>query len=318
MNADNFKAYLTQPAKLYQLSYQELKNLVSEYPYAAHLRQLLMLKSKMEQDPKFERYLHDLAAHTCDRDFLHLYMEEKIPQLLELDTTPEERLELRSLDQLEEKEAILLDDIPASVTEEVQAADIPSIALSPDPTLSVDSTVFEEVVEDEVALPPPLASITEEETMDLTVQMEDDEILEITNSEIESDHDVADRVFITDELLKTLISGSLLHGKLIRPLAKETFSSWQQNQITGNPTGSRWQQLRRRSQNQPELPTETKAIAQHSLQDPTNLASETLAKLLARQGQYRKAIKIYQRLSLLYPEKSSYFASSIEELKQKL
>ena len=53
MNAESFSTYLAQPAKLYQLPYQEIKNLVAEYPYSANLRRLLLLKSKIEQDPKF-------------------------------------------------------------------------------------------------------------------------------------------------------------------------------------------------------------------------------------------------------------------------
>lgn len=55
-----------------------------------------------------------------------------------------------------------------------------------------------------------------------------------------------------------------------------------------------------------------------SLLDEGGLVSETLARIHAGQGHYKKAIEIYNKLSLKFPGKSSYFAARIKDLQEKL
>jgi tetratricopeptide (TPR) repeat protein len=60
--------------------------------------------------------------------------------------------------------------------------------------------------------------------------------------------------------------------------------------------------------------------ARKSLDDSEGPVSDTLARIYASQGNYQKAIDAYERLQLIYPDKSGYFAARIEkvlELKNK-
>ncbi len=58
-------------------------------------------------------------------------------------------------------------------------------------------------------------------------------------------------------------------------------------------------------------------IAAHSIEE-RDILTESMAEVLAKQGMYENAIALFQKLSLIYPPKSAYFASRIEQLKASL
>ncbi|GAA4498308.1 hypothetical protein GCM10023172_15010 [Hymenobacter ginsengisoli] len=65
--------------------------------------------------------------------------------------------------------------------------------------------------------------------------------------------------------------------------------------------------------NAPE-PDEQADLSVRSTRAEPDLASESLAKILARQGKTDRAIAVYERLMVKHPEKMAYFAAQIKNL----
>ncbi len=103
MNNEQLIAYLKDESYLYTLSYEELKTLVVQYPYATNLRVLLLKKSYIEQNKDYERNLQMAAAYSTNRRFLYKLVRklktlQNIPENVILG---EDYLELTELSNIE-------------------------------------------------------------------------------------------------------------------------------------------------------------------------------------------------------------------------
>ena len=72
-------------------------------------------------------------------------------------------------------------------------------------------------------------------------------------------------------------------------------------------------------ENNPKIPPINKDVSglfsERTVEDKSYLMTETLAKVYLEQKKYSKAIQAYQILILKYPEKSSFFADRISDIK---
>ena len=136
-------------------------------------------------------------------------------------------------------------------------------------------------------------------------------------------------VYVSDrEYLKNILSNITVRKHEIPTEKKEDIISkinaYQDEQLSSNPTKQELLDKFLKIENPKPLGNSNveydnsnieKAIKQ-SADDTFKIVTETMAKVYAKQGNKQKAIKIYQQLIKLKPEKETYFINQIELLKK--
>ncbi|MCO6493851.1 MAG: hypothetical protein J5I98_35860 [Phaeodactylibacter sp.] len=110
------------------------------------------------------------------------------------------------------------------------------------------------------------------------------------------------------------------------PQPKQSFTSWVEQFQAPNvqtrlselmESKKREDSKRKRKKNKKNKPSRVGRLALRSITENKEILSETLAELLASQGEYQRAIEMYEALMLVFPQKSGFFAEKIENLKSK-
>ncbi len=190
MNAESLLHYLKNPVHLYDITYQELQNLIGQYPYCQNLRYLLVRKSKLENHKNYQRDLHIAATYSINRKLLHQQLMLTDYHQTSTDSTlvpTEDYLELSSLDQfetqLEEQKVYSLQE-DTTVEFEAPSEILPNIALD----LSTDQT--SPSIEKETIL-PTLEEEIDEDLLDALTSLEDEDknenLLEESLSDLEDE-----------------------------------------------------------------------------------------------------------------------------------
>lgn len=293
MDAAAFQRYLEQPTALYELPQEQLRELVDQYPYSANLRLLLLLKARLEAHPEEAVYLARAAAATFDRARLYDLLRE-----LSLDPAGEatEILELHNLDELALEEAAL-----------------PREAI-------VETPVSDRGPRYEERLPEPEDGAYDAFT-DVPAPPTDSRAI-IVNHPPATVVDL-DRWAAAAAAFQLALPAPPYHPTLhprSAPAPPEPTARFQSNSGGEQPSlGDRLRSIRNlQARKLADEQAEVRRIARRSLISQEGTASETLARLLVQQGQYRNAIKMYRRLELLYPEKKAIFAGLIQDLQRKL
>ena len=200
----------------------------------------------------------------------------------------------------------------------------------PDETLDIIQQEEAEEVEDS---PPPSESL--EPAAPLTMKDENEDL------NLNEDHSLEEITEITQENLtnETETSKPPNDAEIsLAPLPKSSFKTWRKVADSASsavpdekPSGKKKKNkkknkkiklvelsdLFKKGKKKKKKKKKKKGFAMESLLEHEDIISETLAKIVAKQGSHKKAIKMYQKLININPDRKDYYQSRIEDLKNK-
>lgn len=270
------------------------------YPYSAHLHLLLLLKARTEDHVHQELILQKLASRTFDREHLYDLLRELEREEQAGEAGAEERLELPELDKLDLEFAVNpttpQSETPAPVA---PVAPVTPLAREAAPTWEEPATSSVKIIQEDDA----------EENGDVPQAP----LLEPTPPPYAPPARLLADIVALAELIP--LRPDPKPAKLTEPTEPNAAAPSSNDALKNRLRRHRKKQLKRlRHQKADRI----KEIARQSVRPQDETVSETLAKLLTHQEQYARAIKMYEKLILLNPEKKAIFAARIQELKEKI
>jgi hypothetical protein len=303
MNRAEFINLLENKVQINRQMLGEVYELLDIFPYFQSAHMILLRGLKHTEDIKFEKQLRISSIHIADREVLYYFLNSKTEPVPVTDIVSDASREsegngaehLQTVIETAMNSEELISDLEKNERKGEEVIEPPDLPIHSHSILISDA---EEGLE-----PVNVMMVTDDKEpaddysvfyMDPGFSVpESDDLLELDTSELNlpdsTIEDESERMEVPDEETEALSQSELI----------DRF-------ILANP---RIEPVR----DQQDIPLEdiTKSFAQSE----GEFVTETLARIYINQGYYSKAIDIYEKLSLKFPEKSSYFASLIELVK---
>jgi len=292
MNRNDFLSMMGKAAPIDPKLTSDVGEIVAIFPYFQSAHLMLLKCLHQNGDVRFGNQLRLSSIHIADREILYHYLypqkaenEKPVNQKSEIFTGPDMDQTViesakNSQEMIDESEKDSTQE--ASVTEEV----------SDEETLVglIDSG---DMTDDPVSIVPADEYKGESELLELDLQNND------IKEEIKDDREEVSQTESAVNLSQSdLIDRFIIANPRIEPVkGKREFSPEDRAvPLEGDGDG------------EDEDEGEGEGV----------FVTETLARIYISQSYYSKAIDIFEKLSLKYPEKSSYFATQIEKVKEYL
>ncbi|MBL7757598.1 MAG: tetratricopeptide repeat-containing protein [Chitinophagaceae bacterium] len=286
---------LTGKTDLAQLSLSELQQLAGQYPYWGPVQ--VLIAGKLAQEGSDE--LND----QLERSMLYLVNPLRLQQLLK----PEPFLTMD--DDTDATDELLMVPVTADQT----AVAVPAFAAELEQPATVEELVVQEEKTDAISIEENKEELIAEDpspavTMDEPAPAKTGQVIPTLPGMENASMELSFEPYHTVDYFAS-------QGIRIRDEDKNpdrfsrqlrSFTDWLKTMkrlptgeaVVGSPTEER----------------KVVQLAEHSIQD-RDVLTEAMAEVWEKQGDYAQAIRIYEKLSLLDPAKSSYFAAKIDQLK---
>jgi hypothetical protein len=303
MNRAEFINLLENKVQINRQMLGEVYELIDIFPYFQSAHMILLQGLKRTEDIKFEKQLRSSSIHIADREVLYYFLNRVTEPVTSGDAAPEAPQE-SSVDGTEHLQTV----IESAMNSEELISDLEQ---------------DERKVEEGFIPGSPVISSHSILVSDAEEDLESVDVMMVTDEELPADDD---RVFFMDPGFAVPESDDLLELDTSEPelsasAPEEEITPWELPDDT-NSSLSPSELIDRFILANPRIePVKDRQdkpledISKPPEETDGGFVTETLARIYVNQGYYSKAIDIYEKLSLKFPEKSSYFASLIELVK---
>ncbi len=299
MNKNDFLNMIGDTVQVNRQMVGEISELINIFPYFQSAHMLLLKGMQNNADVKFENQLRSSSIHIADREVLYYLLnppkKDNEPDIKK-DEEPEASFVSEQIDPMRTAEPSVSAEIITPEIVESPIMDRPEFNENgggADPGKQNNSEIAmeeagEDVLEDsheiiESENSDPLESFNNE-LLELDINPEEEDNRNEITPEEQLSHDAESK---TKKLQSDLIDRFIIANPRIEPNRDKTL-----------------------------LPAED--MSKPPFEVEGGFVTETLARIYVNQGYYSKAVDIYEKLSLKFPEKSSYFATQIEKVKEHL
>ena len=296
MNKKVFNRLLKNPANISHEYKNDLKKLVDTFPYATNIRLLYLSSLLNDADVIFEQELKKTAAYISDRRILRRLISKTAAKENYIIQKPKMKVSVKETEFL------------TSTKDKVITQEEPKANKSSDKeTISTKKSNHSNESLEEINTTNQINSITElddliiNSAIDASISIDIDAVSTEINKENSRPKTFLEWIKASEV---TEIKSEL------SPKQKERIEFKEKAEIL----------IDQFIQNQPKIKPKAEFysaenMAKKSIEDSEEIVTETLAKVYADQGNIEKAKSIYNQLILKNPEKKSYFASLIKDLR---
>ncbi len=337
INAEVFHRLLQQPSLLNECSEADLEMLAYQYPWFGTAQLLLAAKQQQSGRTNAEKQLQKAALYFNEPLWLQqqwkkftkaelvsaeqqVAEELTIPEIISIDEN-DAALDAEALlvveEMKDEQQAVITDAVldaeamlEVEAIKEEQEAVITDAVLDAEASITAEAAKEEELITQEADIELAAAAIIEADTA--KEELDSSKLKQETTAAPEK---TEEKPVFTFEPFHTVDYFASQGIKLREEKLADDQLGKQVKSFTQWLRSMKKIYVEEQKELDSSMEKEVVSIAIESNQQ-TEVITETMAEVLVKQGKRTQAIDLYRKLSLLHPEKSVYFASRIDELKQ--
>ena len=312
MNVSSYNYLLNQPEEIDETQTVALEKVLDEFPFFQSARALRLKGLYNQNSYKYNFALKIVAAHTTDRSVLFDFITSESFTAIQKKTYKkkiEELLNITVIDSqiIEKEETPIIKTTPLehSILTSIKEANANSV---PNNSLFIDKLEIDKNAEKSIldSIKEAAPTKIEEKTTETEKKLDIGKPIDFSKSETHSFH-------------------QWLQISRIQPIIREnpkeeTKMEAEPDPIIEESKKKKAELIDKFIETSPKIPPIKPGIVftpnlDLNKEDNSYLMTETLAKVYLEQKKYQKAIQAYEILILKYPEKSSFFADRIKDIR---